>query len=73
MRAIAQANDNDPRGFEVEVAERTDMLGMWTVEAVDTGSEGEVYQALFTGPKAEERAYEYARLKYGVGVPSKAT
>jgi hypothetical protein len=73
MRAIAQANDNDPRGLEVEVAERHDRPGMWTVEAVDTGSEGEIYQALFAGPKAEERAYEYARLKYGVGSPSPDT
>lgn len=70
MRAIAQANDNDPRGLEVEVAERFDLPGTWTVEAVDTGSEGEIYQALFTGPEAEERAYEYARFKYGVGLPS---
>jgi len=60
------ANDNQPRGLEVEVAERKDLPGMWTVEAIDTGSEGEIYQALFTGPRAKERAYEYAALIYSV-------
>jgi hypothetical protein len=73
MPAISQANDNDPRGVEVEIAERSDLPGMWTVEAVDTGSEGEIYQALFTGPKAKERAYEYALLKYGIGKPASDT
>jgi hypothetical protein len=60
------SNDNEPRGLEVYVGERRDEPGMWTVEAVDAGSEGEVFQALFTGPEAEKRAYEYARFKYGV-------
>lgn len=73
MRALVQANDNAPRGLVVEVAERHDAPGVWTVEAVDEGSEGEVYQALFTGPGAEEFAYDYARFKYGVGFPSKPT
>lgn len=73
MRNLAQANDNDPRGLEIEVAEREDLPGMWTVEAVDTGSEGEIYQALFTGPMAMQRAYEYAFFKYGVGEPSAET
>jgi hypothetical protein len=66
MRALAKANDNEPRGLEVEVAERADAPGNWTVEAVDTGSEGEVYQALFSGPKAKDRAYAYAMREYGV-------
>ena len=36
--------------------------GDWTVEAI--GEDGEIYQAIFIGPKAKERAYEYARLRY---------
>lgn len=60
-----KANDNEPRGLEVEVAERTDAPGNWTVEAVDTGSEGEVYQAIFVGPKAQERALSYAQREFG--------
>ncbi len=35
----------------------------WRVEAIDYESEGEVYVAIFTGPKARERADEYARFK----------
>jgi hypothetical protein len=37
--------------------------GDWRVEAVDTESEGECYVAIFTGPRAEERAREYAAWK----------
>lgn len=65
MPSLLKANDNEPRGLEVEVAERTDAPGNWTVEAVDTGSEGEVYQAIFTGPKAQERALDYAQREFG--------
>lgn len=68
MHAFSKANDNDPRGIEVEVAEREDAPGNWTVEAVDTASEGEVYQAIFIGPKAEERARAYASWMYGTEV-----
>lgn len=60
-----KANDNEPRGLEVEVAERTDAPGNWTVEAVDTGCEGEVYQAIFIGPNARERAVSYAQREFG--------
>ena len=35
----------------------------FTVEAI--GSDGEIYQALFAGPDAEQRAYRYARQEYG--------
>ena len=41
--------------------------GTWSVEAI--GPDGEIYQALFIGPDARERAEEYARLKYGLGAP----
>lgn len=50
--------------FFVAVEERTNQPGAWTVEAI--GNDGEIYQAIFLGPEAEERAYEYARLRYGV-------
>lgn len=65
MKTAKKANDNDPPPMEVEVAERYDQPGVWTVEAVDVGSEGEIYQALFTGPRARERAEAYAGWAYG--------
>ncbi|MDO8324905.1 MAG: hypothetical protein Q7T23_18430 [Phenylobacterium sp.] len=65
-RKTKPLNDNEPRGLEVFVGAHRDDVDTWVVEAVDTGSEGEVYQTLFTGPKAEDLAYEYARFKYGV-------
>jgi hypothetical protein len=46
----------------VAVEESINESGAWTVEAI--GDDGEIYQALFYGPKAQERAYEYARLRY---------
>lgn len=54
------ANQNEPRGLEIEVVERDDMPGVWTVEMIDMGSEGEIYQALFPGPLSEKRARAYA-------------
>ncbi|MNQ97414.1 hypothetical protein D3C85_1130620 [compost metagenome] len=71
MLAIAKANDNEPRGLEVAVAERTNAPGTWGVEAIDTGSEGEIYVALFSGPDAEARAKAYATFAYGL--PSSPT
>ena len=47
-----------------EVIERQDTPGAWSVEAIDHGSEGEVYLAVFSGPDAQGRAHEYARTKY---------
>ena len=73
MHKKRPANENAPLSLEVEVAERTDAPGNWTVEAVDLGSEGEVYQAIFVGPKAKERAYSYAEREYGFGVGSAET
>jgi len=69
MHARKQANDNDPRGLEIAVAERDDAPGNWTVEAVDTGSEGEIYQAIFIGPDAERKARDYAVFAYGFTGP----
>lgn len=59
-------NDNEPRGLVIAVFERHDDPGVWTVEVIDEGSEGEVYQALFVGPNAERRCREYADWAYGV-------
>ena len=48
----------------VEVFERRGSPGIWSVEAI--GKDGEIYQALFIGPQARERAVEYAAMKYGL-------
>jgi hypothetical protein len=63
------ANDDYPRGLEIAVAECVDDPGAWTVEAIDTGSEGEIYQAIFAGPNAEQRARDYAVWIYGTPSP----
>ena len=60
MNEQAQAIIQD--GPQVGIEERRDAPGMWTVEAI--GSDGEVYQAFFYGPEAQERAREYASFKY---------
>jgi hypothetical protein len=49
--------------YEVEVAERKDSPGAWTVEAIDM--DGGIEQAIFAGPKARERAEAYAAFQYG--------
>lgn len=36
--------------MQIEVAERIDDPGAWTVEAI--GSDGEIFQAIFLGPDA---------------------
>jgi len=41
-----------------EVVKSKDMIDEWRVEMVD--SEGEIEVTLFTGPRPEERAKEYA-------------
>ena len=46
----------------VEVFERKGQPGVWSVEAI--GSDGEIYQAMFIGPEARQRAVEYAAFKY---------
>ena len=50
--------------MQVEVVERKDALGIWTVEAIDTEGDGAIYQAMFAGPEAYERAVEYAQFKF---------
>lgn len=56
--------DDSSHGLDVAVIERTDMPGVWAVEALDYDNEGVAYIALFAGPHSEERAREYADLKY---------
>jgi hypothetical protein len=48
--------------ISVAVEEWKNQPNAWTVEAI--GEDGEIYQAIFLGPEAKERAYEYARLRY---------
>lgn len=54
------ANLNTPLGVDVGVLELDD--GHWLVEGIDHGSEGEVYRAIFSACKAEERARAYAKM-----------
>lgn len=63
-------NDNEPLGVEVGIVEVRDVPGEWLVEAIDHGSEGEIYRTIFAGPMAEQRARDYARLTYGVPAAS---
>lgn len=58
-------NDNEPLGIEVGIVEVKNAPGEWLVEAIDYGSEGEIYRAIFSGPMAEQRARAYALLTYG--------
>lgn len=49
-------------------------LDEWVVEAIDYGSEGEIYAATFSGPGAQQRAEEYAAWKNaGHGSTGRAT
>ncbi len=65
QRKIRPTNDNAPLGIEVDVVPLRHDPSQWLVEAIDHGSEGEVYRAVFSGPMAKERAVTYARLTYG--------
>ena len=49
--------------MQYEVVEDSLHPGDYRVEAIDTSGDGEVYIAIFTGPDAESRAYEYADWK----------
>ncbi len=52
--------------MDVEIVERKDSPGSWSVEAIETDQGCDVFQAIFVGPQAKERAEEYAAFKYGV-------
>jgi|GEM_PF-3488989 len=69
-RKVKPVNDNEPLGFEVGVVEIKSAPGEWLVEAIDHGSEGEVYRTIFAGPMAEQRARDYALLTYGLPLAS---
>jgi hypothetical protein len=66
MSKAKPINDNEPPGLEVEVVPLRHDPDRWLVEAIDYGSEGEICRAIFSGPKAKERAFDYARLTYGL-------
>jgi hypothetical protein len=70
QRKPRPVNDNDPPGIEVGVVPLKHDPSRWLVEAIDFGSEGEIYRAIFSGPNAKERAFDYARLTYGFPLAS---
>jgi hypothetical protein len=45
--------------------ERKDEPGAWSVEVIDPTGDQSRCITVFHGPRARERAFEYARLKYG--------
>lgn len=49
--------------LDYETIEDRIHAGDYRVEAIDYGSEGEAYIAIFTGPDAQFRAEEYAAWK----------
>ncbi|HUF55810.1 MAG TPA: hypothetical protein VMM55_04540 [Thermohalobaculum sp.] len=51
--------------MDVSIVERKDTPGAWSVEAIEVDGDGDVFQAIFLGPGAKERAEEYATIKYG--------
>lgn len=63
LQRVAEIKPTDIT-VDVEVVERRDMPGAWTVEATETDGDGAVYQAIFIGPEAKQRAEEYATIKY---------
>jgi len=65
QRKYRPLNDNEAPGLEVEVAPLKHDPNRWLVEAIDYGSDGEMYRAIFSGPDAKQRAFDYARLTYG--------
>lgn len=48
--------------ISVEVVERRDDPGVWSVEAINT--DGSIEVALFPGPNSKDRATEYAAWRY---------
>jgi hypothetical protein len=54
---------NPSQGLTCTVIEDGNNPTDWRAEAIDDAGEGECYVVTFTGPRAEERAREYARWK----------
>jgi hypothetical protein len=46
-----------------EVTESKGTKGEWHVEAINYDVDGEIYVTIFSGPKAQERAKDYAQWK----------
>lgn len=51
--------------LDFQIVEDRNDSSSWRVEAIDYDNEGVIYQALFMGPGAHERAGEYAAWKNG--------
>jgi hypothetical protein len=51
--------------IEAEVALRSTTPLSWAVEAINTDDDGGIDVTIFSGPRAHERATEYAAWKYG--------
>lgn len=49
-----------------EVIQDREIQGVWRVEAINAEGDGEAYVTIFSGPDAQERAYEYAEFKNSV-------
>ena len=52
--------------IEAEVVANHSMPPSWSVEALDTDGDGGIDVTVFSGPRAHERAIEYAAWKYGL-------
>ena len=49
--------------MEYEITEDREYPGVYRVEAVNHAGDGEIYTAVFYGPRSKERAEEYAAWK----------
>lgn len=67
MSATAVRGRAEPveHGLSARVMERKDDPGAWSVEVIDPAGDQSRCITVFHGPRARERAFEYARLKYG--------
>jgi hypothetical protein len=60
--AARKLDQRDQETYIIEIAERKDAPGAWTVEAID--EDGGIERAIFAGPRARERAETYASYQY---------
>ncbi len=56
--------------LEIALVLRTTVPPTWSVETIESGSDGAIEMAQFSGPHAEQRAREYSVWKYGVRAPA---
>jgi hypothetical protein len=61
VEIVESAKDGAPRNYET-IQDKANSEA-WRVEAIGYENDGEVYSALFMGPKARERAEQYAAFK----------